>query len=141
MKLTITKPIDFEAKFLKVDAEVRYWEDASVNGANDTEDGTHIPCKEGDSWKPVIDIDEGRIINWTKGATAHIQYKVCDAGIYEVIDSIGQIIATKEGYVPEIMCPADEGYGDYIIMDIDENGVIQKWRKELIKEFSNHEED
>lgn len=37
MKITINKPTDFEAKFLKVDAGVRYWEDAKVNGKYDTD--------------------------------------------------------------------------------------------------------
>ena len=39
------------------------------------------------------------------------------------------------------MCPADEGYGDYIIMNIDENGFIKGWSKELIRELIKEEED
>lgn len=38
------------------------------------------------------------------------------------------------------MCPADEGYGDYIIMNIDENGFIQGWKKELIKRLIQEED-
>ena len=37
MKITINKPTDIEAKFLKVNAGVRYWEDAKVNGKYDTD--------------------------------------------------------------------------------------------------------
>jgi len=29
------------------------------------------------------------------------------------------------------MCPADNGYGDYVIMKIDDNGKIDKWRVDL----------
>lgn len=32
MKITINKPTEFDAVYLKVDAGVRYWEDARVNG-------------------------------------------------------------------------------------------------------------
>ena len=36
MKITINKPTEFEAIYLKVDAGVRYWDDATVNGEYDT---------------------------------------------------------------------------------------------------------
>ena len=37
MKITISKTTEFEAVYLKVDAGVRYWEDAEVNGVSDSE--------------------------------------------------------------------------------------------------------
>lgn len=158
MKLTMNKKVDFEAKFLKVDAGVRYWNDSKVNGVNDTDceetvGAPTVPCAEhvgeqpgillGSSWRwrPIIDIDAGQIINWKQGVTADIHYKVCDDGIYEVTDANGNVISTLEGYVPDIMCPADERYGDYIIMYVDEDGIIEGWDKRLIGEFSNSEED
>ena len=36
MKIIINKPTEFEAIYLKVDAGVRYWDDAKVNGEYDT---------------------------------------------------------------------------------------------------------
>lgn len=158
MKLTIKKPIDFEAKYLKVDAGVRYWNDARVNGVEDTdceetEGAPTVPCAEyvGDQpsvlcgsswrWRPVIDIDAGKITNWKQGTTAHIHYKVCDDGIYTVTDAEGNEIVTLEDYVPEIMCPADEGYGDYIIMYVDENGIIEGWDNRKILEFMDIQND
>ena len=51
------------------------------------------------------------------------------------------VIESYDGYVPKVMCPVDEGYGDYIIMDIDENGFIQDWNKELIRKLVKQEED
>ena len=35
----------------------------------------------------------------------------------------------KDGYVPDFLCPADSGYGDYMIMDINEEGHIADWNK------------
>lgn len=142
MKITINKPTEFEAKFLKVDAGVSYWEDTEVNGVSDNENPPTIPCAEfihaGDEyrWRPIIDIDNGVITNWEKGFTAQVHYKVCDDGVYTVTDKDDNTIVEHEGYVPSTMCPAKNGYGDYIIMNIDENGKIEDWDKELILEFA-----
>ena len=124
-KIKIEKEVDI--KLLKVVAGVRYWEDSQVNGEDDDEEGSNIPCKDGDSWCPEIDIETGKILNWKQGVKAHIHYKVCDDGIYVLLDDKGDVVHTKEGYVPECMYPLENGYGDYIIMIIDENGVIEDW--------------
>jgi hypothetical protein len=128
MKKTITVKTkkEVELKTLTVAAGVRYWEDTKVNGVEDTE-GKLIPCVKGDYWCPVIDIETGIITNWKQGVTANVHYKVCDDGIYTVQDADGNNVLSKEGYVPDTMCPAEEGYGDYIIMMIDANGQIENW--------------
>lgn len=92
-------------------------------------------------WKPIIDIDNGRIINWADGITASIHYKVCDEFSCDLIDDGNNVIYSYEGYVPRCMCPKENGYGDYIIMDIDSNGVIQKWRPELALKILKENED
>jgi len=78
------------------------------------------------------DLDKGLIINWEKGKTASLHYKVCDAGTYKLTEENGDIIAEYDGYVPDVLCPDGEGYGDYIIMSVDENGYIQNWEKECV---------
>jgi len=40
-------------------------------------------------------------------------------------------VAREDGYVPSIMCPNKNGYGDYIKMTIDENGSIANWQKDI----------
>ena len=161
MKITINKPTEFDAIYLKVDAGVRYWDDAKVNGVYDTncEDlenpaaAPTIPCAEyvgaqhrvlhGENWRwrPLIDIETGKIVNLKKGTSANVHYKVCDDFACEILDGNKEVIASYDGYVPKIMCPADEGYGDYIIMNIDEDGIIQGWRKDLISRIIQEEED
>ena len=54
---------------LHVVAEVRYWEDSSVNGQDDTE-GTLIPFRDGETWRPVIRLEDGVLVNWPEGMTA-----------------------------------------------------------------------
>lgn len=125
MKVRLTIEKDFEVKYLQVEVQVRYWEDSIFNGEYDV--NGQIPCREGDLWKPLIDIEYGIILNWVIGKTAQIHYKVCDGGVYTLLDSDKNKVISKEGYVPKIMCPKDSGYGDYIIMDIDENGKIADW--------------
>lgn len=152
MKLTITKPTDFEAVYLKVDAGVRYWVDAEVNGMSDIGNPPTIPCAEfvdgehiliGQNyrWRPLIDIDTGQILNWKKGIAADIHYKVCDDFRCNILDENKNVITSYDGYVPDVMCPDDEGYGDYIIMNVDETGFIQRWNKELIRKLVKEEED
>lgn len=161
MKITINKPTEFEAVYLEVDAGVRYWEDAEVNGVRDIDlyeskgiGKPLMPCavqikEEADyniysdhyRWRPIIAIETGQIVNWTQGTTANVHYKVCDDFICDITDEDHIAIASYDGYVPKIMCPEDEGYGDYIIMNIDENGFIQGWEKELISRIIKEYED
>lgn len=149
MKIEIKKVVELEAKYLKVDAGVRYWEDTSVNGVDDTdcdetEDSPTIPCAEfiGDQnsalsgkdwrWRPIIDIETGQIINWEEGTVAHVHYKVCDDFSCEILDKESNPICSYDGYVPDIMCPSDDGFGDYIIMSINEEGFIDGWKSAYI---------
>lgn len=128
MRAKIQVKKEVEIKWLSVSAEVRYWEDASVNGVEDA-DGTLIPLRKQDAWEPWIDVDTGKIKNWPKGTTADIHYKVCDAGIYSLLDNIGDTLFTAENcYVPTCLCPEEQGFGDYIIMKIDGEGQIQGWK-------------
>lgn len=157
MKIKMKVEKEFDVKFLKVDAGVRYWEDAKVNGVRDTDlyesNGVGkplMPCavqiKEKPDynihsdhyrWRPLIDIETGQIVNWEQGFYANVHYKVCDDFTCYILNGNNEVVYEYDDYVPSIMCPADEGYGDYIIMDIDEKGFIQKWDKEQIRKFVN----
>ena len=130
MKIRVTRTVDVEVRFLQASCAVRYWEDAEVNGVAD-EDGSLIPCRNGENWEPLIDLETGVILNWTKGKAADIHYKVCDAGEYALLDADKQVVMKIDGYVPEIMAPAENGYGDYVIMSVDADGRIDDWRAVL----------
>lgn len=130
MKRTIKVKKEVEIKTLKVTVDRPSWEDATVNEIEDTE-GDRIPCRNGNNWCPIIDIDTGIIRNWIKGVTANIHYKVCDSGIYELLDADGNTIIKDENYVPSIMCPEGEGYGDYIKMKVNADGQICNWQPNL----------
>lgn len=130
LKITITEKRDVEVAFLKAECDVRYWEDATVNGVED-EDGSRIPCRQGDCWMPTIDLKTGQIQGWPEGTEASLHYKVCDAGRYSLLDAEGKEVAAIDGYVPKIMCPGGRGFGDYVIMKIDASGHIADWHPTL----------
>jgi hypothetical protein len=134
MKAIINLPREVNFLYLKVSAKVRYWEDSTVNGEEDI-DGDLIPLRCGDCWCPVIDIETGIILNWKIGTVASISYKVCDGGEYWLVDDNGIEYKYPGDYVPKCLDIDDDGYGDYIYMDIDENGKIEDWKIIDIPDF------
>lgn len=119
------------ATHIEVQADVRYWEDATVNGVEDVDGDLIFGRMEGSNgdWNVRIDLSKGKIENWPEGMTARIHYKVCDAGLYWLTDSIGVRMAKwKSYYVPnDILCHGDTGYGDYIILNVGPYGVIENY--------------
>ena len=132
MKVSIKKEV--EVRYLKAECNVRYWEDCRVNGKEDT-DGDLIPMRSGDIWEILIDLDFGIIIGWPNTVEADVHYKVVDSGKYTLLDSEKSFVSEIDGYVPGIMCPGDDGYGDYVIMKIGKDGVIQDF------DFNNNLEE
>jgi hypothetical protein len=128
MKITVMKPQEVDIKTLEVKAGIRYWEDVSIDGVSD-EEGTLTPCRVGDYWCPLIDVDSGVITNWEQGKTANIHAKVCDNGSYYLKDEKGNVVLSiEEDYVPRMLCPKENGYGDYIIMNVGEDGKIDGFK-------------
>ena len=132
--LNIQTTVEFTPTHLIVDACPRYWEDATVDGVEDT-NGSLIPLREGDSWRIAIGLDAGRIVGWPQGTVASVHYKVCDNGEYWLEDKNERRAKYKSDYVPDgLLCMGDKGYGDYIILKINENGYIQNWKPEIDEE-------
>lgn len=135
------KTIHDDRLIVKVVAHVRYWEDGEIDGVDDDPGNPKMPCVAGvfcDSekwyWCPIIDVETGQIMNWEKGLEASIHYKVCDECGLTIMKG-DNVLYDDEDYVPEFLCPKEEGYGDYIIMDIDKEGYIKDWRKTDVIEF------
>jgi len=142
---------DVEISFVKCYLFARYWEDSdiSINGSEFEpvdEDGESLPksmlldySPEITSYKGFendkcfymkINPETGQIVNWEKGYAMHIHWKVVDQGIYDYLDQNENSIKKFDcDYVPNYLAIEDSGYGDYVIMNIDENGFIQNWNK------------
>lgn len=128
MICAVMVPRQVDVKYLIVEAKVRYWEDASVNGVEDA-DGTLVPLRAGDRWCPVIELETGQIHGWPAGTTADIHYKVCDDGEYWLgATPKSKTLKRKGHYVPSDLFN-DDGCGDYIIMTIGADGKIEGWKK------------
>lgn len=123
-------------RYLYAEADVRYWEDAriEIDGQMvDDEEGT-ICGRDGNTWKVTIDLQTGQILNWD-GRKASIHYKVCDAGLYWILnENFTKIMKYNDYYVPKAMCYGGNGYGDYIIFDVNSDGYIEKFTTPVIKE-------
>ncbi len=112
----------------------RFFEDAMVNGVQEIEDEPQMSClkmvedrtgKHVLAWCPVIDLDNGRILNWPIGESAYVGYKSIDNNKIILVDADNNEVKVYEGYVPDFLSPFDEGNGDYVNMIIDENGYIE----------------
>lgn len=153
IKLLVKKEVD--VKYLHCDIDARHLDNGIVNCRKDNEDEPKMPFLFKDSynnwrWRPVIDIDEGRIVNWPKGTTAEVFYKSVDDNIIYLLDEYKnpiswfdndekEIFEYYEGYVPEVLDCVGEGYGDYVQMKIDENGYIENFDKDEVIELINGE--
>lgn len=118
-----------KADYIEVSAKVRYWEDSEVNDKSDN-DGLLIPLRKNDCWCPIVRLADGFVVDWPEKTTASIHYKVCDAGEYFLLDANKNRVAKWCGeYVPDkFLCHGDDGFGDYIIFNVDGSGMIEKWR-------------
>lgn len=123
-----------DVKYLEVVAEPRYWEDATVNGVEDTK-GILVPLRNGAFWCPIIRLEDGFIENWEAGVFASIHYKVCDQGEYWLLDEEShRRYKYKSDYVPDsLLCRDGSGFGDYIIMEINGDGFIKGWAPPILK--------
>lgn len=112
-----------------IEAEPRYWEDAIVNGKSEDDDAPTIPLRDGKLWKLSIRLADGKVENWPTSVTADVHYKVCDQGEYWLTDDdCTRIMKWRGFYVPdEFLCPYENGYGDYIIMQIGPDGIVEGW--------------
>jgi len=118
-KVRIEKTVD--AKYLKVRIDI-----SGEDLPND------IPFRFGDRWEVIIDLDSGSVMNWHYPSRVHVSVKVVDSGTYWIYDQDLQLIkrlgeTCSPKYVPNRLLPPEDGYGDYLDLDIDEEGKILNW--------------
>lgn len=124
MKTTIRVEKEVDINKIVIDIAPRY-----VGDSDDDDMPTDFPGlnETKDNWRAVVGVDTGIIEGWPIGEKRTMHVKVCDDGIYALYDSEGNQVARKNGYVPHGIVPGS--YGDYVELDIDENGVITNWPK------------
>lgn len=95
-------------------------------------------------WCPVIDVNEGKVLDWPEGFILKTHFKVCDQGVYVYsnYDETEQIVSTDcdEYYVPSWLDDCNDGFGDYLIITINGDGTIKDWDK-LKNKFVEYVDD
>jgi hypothetical protein len=154
MKINMTMLVEKDIKYLKAIMGVRYWVDCAYstdNGEtwnNDFEDTNEeserimklTPCvvrkdigyRESDYLELIIDLENGKVLNWPEGFCLSTNYKVCDDGDYSFLDAdMNEVINItkeyKQYYVPDFLALEDEGYGDYVYINILGDGSIENF--------------
>lgn len=154
MKIEFTEKVTKEIKYLRATMGVRYWQDCdySTDGENwidaaldDTDEENDrmmeiTPCvvkkdigyKPSEYWELVIDIDNGKVVNWPENYDfwVNTHYKVCDDGEYVFLDKDFKEVVNitdkyDQYYVPDFLALEDSGYGDYVYLNIDNKGNIE----------------
>lgn len=156
-----------DVRYLKATMGVRYWEDCEYSEDNgktwysdfdDTDEEserikTITPCvvrkdigyRESDYLELIIDLEEGKVLNWKSGFCLNTHYKICDDGEYVFFDKdMNEVVnITKEYeqyYVPEFLSIEDTGYGDYVYLNINGAGYIEHF-EEMKSEIKRYFED
>jgi hypothetical protein len=90
-------------------------------------------------------VNEGKILDWPEGFCLETHFKVCDQGIYVYsnYDESAQIVSADCGeyYVPTWLDDVDDGYGDYLYINVNGDGSIDKWdylKTKLLKYARKH---
>lgn len=85
----------------------------------------------------LIDIDEGRIVNYNNSKTIKLLVHIRDSGSYYLLDKdLNHIAEIEEDYVPNKLIPGN--YGDIIDLQINNDGIITNWYDS--PNFNNFEE-
>lgn len=124
MKALIKVEKEVEIKTVIVTIEPRY-----IGDSEDDDMPTDFPLLDDakEIWCASIDIDNGKIKDWPIGEVREMFVKVCDQGLYSLLDADGNEVAKIDGYVPNGLIPGE--YGDYVDLKIDAEGVITNWPK------------
>jgi hypothetical protein len=115
-------------KILRIKAWVRFYEDSEINGVDDINEEMFGINQTSKMWEIDIDLENNSIIGWN-GVEAKINYKVCDAGEYFLIDTeTNEKKQYVDDYVPDCISHEDDGsYGDYIIFSVNTKGEISSY--------------
>lgn len=120
MKVTVRQPTEIELVSLRMTLPVNYDEEDMPND---------FPFRKNDMWTVWIDLDTGKIRDWP-GPSHDLHMKVTDQGTYELFGKDGQrVAAIEQDYVPHGIVPGS--YGDYVVLNIEEDGTITNWPRRL----------
>jgi len=168
MEVQILKPRTINFKYLKAKMNVRYWVDCRYSLDNgetwiDPDEDNEIadekvfydlPCtlsewdkndKQTHYLQLIINLETGKVENWRKNILLETHFKVCDEGEYSFLDeNFNEVINITDEfdqyYVPDFLSLEDDGYGDYVYIDIMSDGTIKHFdlmKDRILEYFDN----
>lgn len=76
----------------------------------------------------LIDLDRRKVVDWPEGNHYNLHLKVCDQGIYRLLDpNGGELAVIDQDYVPDGVLGK---YGDYIVLNITNDGTVTNLPRE-----------
>ena len=98
-----------------------------------------------DEIRLVIDVETGDIMTCPEDFCADFfNVKLVDTGTYTLLDKDDDVVASYEGYVPDVLDLGGDRYGDYLNFEVKNEQIEDwKWNEELFEQFMENvtEED
>lgn len=111
MKLTVQRPTDIYATHIRV----------ALPYDDEDEIPDDFPGADGEMITLLIDLDTSKIVGWPAGRVEVLYLKVCDGGVYEVLDGDQVLVTRDDIYVPD--CLPNDG-DDYFSATITDGGSL-----------------
>lgn len=121
-------------RMVEIEHDARYL--VIIIPVDDDDMPANYPGRDDDEWRAVVDVDSGILMTetfcpWPSGYALDLQAKPRDSGTYKVLAENGELIAqVEQEYVPGWI-PGD--YGDYICLNIGDDGKVANWCPETFK--------
>ena len=89
--------------------------------------------RENQTLEVIVDMQERKAVDWDEDkGYIHMWAKLCDSGIYTLLDADRNPLCQIAGYVPNALVPPYErGFGDYLELTIEADGTLPDWKSEL----------
>lgn len=132
----LIEKLNAEAKYLQIclpydkDDELITFDDGLMTELESDDDFTPPMLNTEDLLlEVVVDLENRRVLNWNyEEGYLRMWGKVCDAGTYTLLDKDRTPLWQIDGYVPnKLIPPFEKGFGDYIELAIDSDGIIRDW--------------
>lgn len=122
MNIVYSKPTEAAAATIRCRLPVRYLDEEETRAMMEAWPG----WGGGPRVEVVLDLDARTVRDWPEGKMARLHLKVVDEGVYDLLDEDGEVLMSLAGaYVPS--CVPGK-YGDYVVMSVGPDGVVEGWR-------------
>lgn len=123
--MKITVPTTKEVEVVAIEFEVFIHDDLDPSFPKEIK---LFHRREEKIWRDIIDLGTGQLREWPKNTPYDFYDKICDSGTYRLLDADNNFLKEIQDYVPNGIIPGE--YGDYMDLQIDENGIVKNWPKE-----------